>query len=347
MGGDLQKWIDAKLSFVFGLDYSQDNIHNRIKGACSRYLRMKSKYKVMPGGLFVQADSSVNIKSGDACFSEKGKQIVKALSGDGPRDEKVLGKGVYKRYGIGKHGFNIVSNQFSIHYFFKDRVTFYNFIRNLNENCKVGGLCIGTCYDGSKVFKMLQTKKQGESVFIKNDNDTKMWDVKKLYTQTTFPDDDTSLGYPIDVYQESINKTFTEYLVNFDFFIRTMENYGFVPVTDSEARKMGFPTAIASFEELHNKMEEELERKIIKTANIGKANNMTPNEKTISFLNNYFIFKKIRDTNAKEITNNLLTISKEQEKLDEEDTEKANTDLQPTKKKRIVKKYKKKLKLPK
>lgn len=347
MGGDLQKWIDAKLSFVFGLDYSQDNIHNRIKGACSRYLRMKSKYKVMPGGLFVQADSSVNIKSGDACFSEKGKQIVKALSGDGPRDEKVLGKGVYKRYGIGKHGFNIVSNQFSIHYFFKNRVTFYNFIRNLNENCKVGGLCIGTCYDGSKVFKMLQTKREGESVFIKNDNDTKMWDVKKLYTKTTFPDDDTSLGYAIDVYQESINKTFTEYLVNFDFFIRTMENFGFVPITDSEARKMGFPMAIGSFEELHNKMEEELERKLIKTASIGKANSMTPNEKTISFLNNYFIFKKIRDTNAKEITNNLLTISEEQEKLDEADTEKANTDLQPTKKKRIVKKYRKKLTLPK
>tara|TARA_B100000902_G_C27316625_1_gene921733 strand:+ start:11 stop:3394 length:3384 start_codon:yes stop_codon:yes gene_type:complete len=346
MGGDLQKWIDAKLSFVFGLDYSQDNIHNRIKGACSRYLRMKSKYKIMPGALFVQADSSINIKSGDACFSEKGKQIVKALSGDGPRDEKVLGKGVYKRYGIGKHGFNIVSNQFSIHYFFKDRITFYNFIRNLNENCKVGGLCIGTCYNGSKVFKMLQNKKEGESVFIKNENDTKMWDVKKLYTKTTFPDDDTSLGYAIDVYQESINKTFTEYLVNFDFLIRTMENYGFVPITDNEARKMGFPMAIGSFEELYNKMEEELERKSLKTASIGKAYNMTPNEKTISFLNNYFIFKKIRDPNAKEITNNLLTISEEQEKLDEKDSEQAKKDLQP-KKKRTVKKYKKKLTLPK
>ena len=46
MGGDLQKWIDAKLSFVFGIDYSKDNIHNRIRGACSRYLRMK-KYKTM------------------------------------------------------------------------------------------------------------------------------------------------------------------------------------------------------------------------------------------------------------------------------------------------------------
>ena len=38
---------------------------------------------------------------------KKVKQIVKAIDGDGPRDEKVLGKGVYKRYGIGKYGFNI------------------------------------------------------------------------------------------------------------------------------------------------------------------------------------------------------------------------------------------------
>ena len=189
MGGDLQKWIDAKLSFVFGLDYSKDNIHNRIKGACARYLRMKKKYKTMPGALFIQADSSINIKNGDACFSEKGKQIVKAIDGDGPRDEKALGKGVYKRYGIGKYGFNIISNQFSIHYFFKNRNTFYNFIRNLSENCKVGGLCIGTCYDGKKVFKMLERKTINESVFIKNENHTKMWDLKKLYTKTTFPDD--------------------------------------------------------------------------------------------------------------------------------------------------------------
>ena len=346
MGGDLQKWIDAKLSFVFGLDYSKDNIHNRIKGACARYLRMKKKYKSMPGALFVQADSSINIKNGDACFSEKGKQIVKAIDGDGPRDEKILGKGVYKRYGIGKYGFNIISNQFSIHYFFKNRNTFYNFIRNLSENCKVGGLCIGTCYDGAKVFRMLRNKKEGESVFIKNENDTKMWDVKKLYTKTTFPDDDTSLGYAIDVYQESINKTFTEYLVNFDFLIRTMENYGFVPIRDNEAQQMGFPKAIGSFELLYDRMEDELESKRIKKSNIGKANNMSSNEKIISFLNNYFIFKKIRDPNAREITNTLLTISDAQNELGKEETIETQKEVKP-KKKRVVKKYKKKLTLPK
>ena len=40
---------------------------------------------------------------------------------------------------------------------------------------------------------------------------------KKLYDNKTFPNDSMSLGYKIDVYQESINKTFSEYLVNFDF----------------------------------------------------------------------------------------------------------------------------------
>ena len=31
--GDLSKWIDAKLSFVYGIDVSKDNIENRIDGA--------------------------------------------------------------------------------------------------------------------------------------------------------------------------------------------------------------------------------------------------------------------------------------------------------------------------
>ena len=41
--GDLQKWIDAKLSLVFGVDLSKDNIENRINGACSRYLKAKKE----------------------------------------------------------------------------------------------------------------------------------------------------------------------------------------------------------------------------------------------------------------------------------------------------------------
>jgi len=39
--GDLSKWISAKLSFVFGIDYSLDNLENRKDGACARYLKLK------------------------------------------------------------------------------------------------------------------------------------------------------------------------------------------------------------------------------------------------------------------------------------------------------------------
>ena len=47
----------------------------------------------MPYALFVNANSSLNIKSGEACLNEKGKQITRAVFGDGPKDEKILGKG--------------------------------------------------------------------------------------------------------------------------------------------------------------------------------------------------------------------------------------------------------------
>ena len=348
MGGDLQKWIDAKLSFVFGIDYSKDNIENRLKGACARYLREKKKYHSLPGALFIHGNSSKNIKNGDAAFSEKGKQIIKALNGDGPKDEKLLGKGVYKRYGVAKNGFDVISNQFSIHYFFENRNTFYNFMRNINENCKIGGYFIGTCYDGKRVFKMLENKKVGESSFIMNSNNTKMWSITKSYNNATFPDDESSLGYPVDVYQESINKTFKEYLVNFDFLTRELENYGFVPISDSECQNLGFPSAIGTFESLYNIMENNLYNRKIKTKNVGKAANMSTKEKQISFLNNYFIYKKVRNPNAKEITNTKLNISKHQEDLDSEDSKKlGETKTSERVKKRVVKKYKKKLTLPK
>ena len=175
--GDLQKWITARLSFVFGIDISKDNIENRIDGACARYLKARQKNRSMPKCLFIHGDSSKNIKNGDACYNEKGKQIVQALDNDGPKDENLLGKGVYRQYGKGKDGYNIVSNQFSIHYFFENNSTFYNFIRNVSENCKVGGYFIGTCYDGKKLFNLLTSKKNSESIFILNKNETKMWDV--------------------------------------------------------------------------------------------------------------------------------------------------------------------------
>ena len=345
-GGDFPKWIAAKQSFVFGIDLSPDNIENRLNGACARFLNYKKQFRTMPYALFVKGNSGLNIRSTEAIFTDKGKEITRAVFGDGPKDEARLGKGVFRQYGRGKEGFDVVSNQFSIHYFFKNVTTLNNFLRNVSECCKVGGYFIGTSYDGREVFRRLEGKGVGESVSIRTTDGLKMWDVKKQYEGTTFNNDVSSLGYRIDVYQESINKTFSEYLVNYDYLIRVMENYGFTLLLRDEARELGLPASIGGFDQLYYKMESEIKNRRIKKSNIGMADKMTVREKEISFLNKYFIFKKVRDVNAEKVSR--LLINEVPGAVAEQDAEEAKIELSLAKhkpKRRRVKKLKAKIKI--
>ena len=50
-------------------------------------------------------------------------------------------------------------------------------------------------------------------------------------------------------------------------------------------------------------MNDDIENNIIKKNDVGSAFKMTENEKSVSFLNNYFIFQKKRDVDAKNIFN--------------------------------------------
>ena len=56
----------------------------------------------------------------------------------------------------------------------------------------------------------------------------KMFEIIKRFTESDFPSDENGLGYAIDVYQDTINQYFREYLVNFNYFAQVMEDYGFV-----------------------------------------------------------------------------------------------------------------------
>ena len=57
----------------------------------------------------------------------------------------------------------------------------------------------------------------------------KIWHIiKNIVKEHDFDEDnDTSLGMKISVYQETINKEFDEYLVNFNYFTKLMIQYGF------------------------------------------------------------------------------------------------------------------------
>lgn len=318
--GDLEKWRHSKLKFVFGIDVSKDNIYNRVDGACARYLNLRKKYKKMPNALFVNGDSMKNIKEGKCFETEKEKQVAACIFGNGPKNELLLGKGVYNQYGVGENGFNVSSCQFSIHYFFKKKQHLHEFLRNVSECTKLGGHFIATGYDGDKVFKLLKNKKNGEPYTIMK-NGKKIFEITKRYDETSLPDDHLSLGYPIDVYQESINKTFQEYLVQFTFFKRVMENYGFTIISQEEATANNLPDGSALFETMYKNMEQEVKQNTYLKSNIRSALNMTPEEKQISFLNRYYIFKKVRNVDTKNIKAVMNFDDEEEEKEEEKEKE--------------------------
>ena len=84
----------------------------------------------------------------------------------GEKDKNRLGQGVYKQWGKAKEGFNVISNQFSVHYFFSDVNSINEFARNCSQNCRIDGYVIGTCYDGGKIFDRLKTKAMVKKYFI-------------------------------------------------------------------------------------------------------------------------------------------------------------------------------------
>lgn len=298
--GDLSKWISSHLSFVFGIDISKDNLENKLDGACARYLKSKRENKNMPYALFVNGNSAFNIKNGTAMLNDKAKQITKAIFGYGSKEPEKIGKGVARQYGIAQDGFNISSCQFALHYFIENPDTLQGFMKNLAECTKINGYFIGTAYDGKLVFNLLKKKQPGESIEIYEDN-KKIWQIVKNYDSDIFEDNSSSIGYKIDVYQESINQLLPEYLINFDYLIRVMENYGFKLIDRNEAQTLGLPEGSGLFSELFLNMIDEISKNKYKASEYGDAPNMTISEKKISFLNRYFVFKKIRNVDVNKV----------------------------------------------
>jgi hypothetical protein len=250
--------------------------------------------------LFVNGNSAYNIRRGDAMLNDKAKVITSAVFGYGPKEADKIGKGVARQYGKGDEGFNVSSCQFATHYFFENPDTLQGFLRNVAECTKLNGYFIGTAYDGKLVFNMLKKTKTGESIKIIEDG-KKIWEVTKGYGADNFDDDSSSIGYRIDVYQESINQNIQEFLINFDYLNRVFEAYGFTVIDRIEAQELGLPEGSGLFGELFNNMLEEIKKNKYKEKEFENAANMSAFEKKISFLNRYFVYKKIREVNTEKV----------------------------------------------
>ena len=102
-----------------------------------------------------------------------------------------------------------------------------------------------------------------------------------------------------------------EYLVNFEYLVRIMDDYGFTLVTNDEAKQMGLPSNSGLFSELYAELENDVKNESkLKKDFKQKAIYMTSVEKNISFMNRYCIFKKTTTVPAAKIAKLLLNAKK-------------------------------------
>jgi hypothetical protein len=117
------------------------------------------------------------------------------------------------------------------------------------------------------------------------------------------------------VFQDSINKTIKEYLVNFTYFTQLMEYYGFQLLRREEAVALGLPNGTGMFSELFTRMEQDVEQDQRQKNRYGGAIYMTPIEKQISFYNRYFVFKKVANVDVEDVFRSVTGVHVFQEKM--------------------------------
>ena len=286
-GGDIPKWIDSKLKFVLGIDLSYDNIHNKKDGACVRFINSHQSSSHVPDALFIVGNSGIELFSESNTISKKDIITLDAVFGK-IRDIETLPAVLKRNVGIAQYGFDICSVQFALHYMFESEIILDSFLKNVAFATKLGGFFIGTCWDGATIFNELKDLKKGDTYKIStetqsNHDTTVLCQITKQYNSSVFENDMTSIGMPVDIKQDSINNI-REYLVNFTLFIKLMSVYGFELAEQTDLhRSSKLNHTSGMFKELYDIFEH------------NRGEPLSPAEKSISFLNRYFIFKKVKE----------------------------------------------------
>lgn len=285
--GDLKKWIDAGFTKVMGIDVVRDNIENRKNGAYARTLEGFQKFNLDKNKhqfVYLTADASERFTPQyvEAMGDPEDKQVAKVLFGM-HRTSQIKDPQLAKYNGYMKGGFDVISCQFAIHYFFESENTLDNFIFNVDTYLKKGGYLIGTCLDGYRVKEKLQGIKKEESIQGQID-DRILWNIKKLYSNN----DTIKLGEQIEIYMESIGKPIKEYLVDFNLLKTKLEEKGISMLTPEECNDFGVAKSIDSFKYSFDKVVSSSDNSLLAR----DIRQMTEQEKEYSFLNSWFIFKK-------------------------------------------------------
>jgi hypothetical protein len=285
-GGDLWSWVDLNASFVFGTDIAGNGIRDPQDGAYRRYLNAVMKY----GGydnvgkmVFTIGSSAKNLATGEAGANSEESNMMRAILGrvapEGPVPPFV------KNYATGKlqGGADCVAIMFAIHYFFENEMSLAGFMRNVSDCLKIGGLFIGCCFDGQRVFDALRGQEENGTLMGADDTGSEVWRITKRYSATDLTNTSESLGLPVDVKFLSIGTEQREYLVPFEILKTEMGKIGCELLTAAECKDLGLAASTELFETTY-----------AGATKVGDKFPMIPAVQQYSFFNRWFIFKRRR-----------------------------------------------------
>lgn len=265
-GNDLPRWIKYRVRKLLGIDITEDNILNADDGVYARIRKSRNVSNVNYAFLTLDASKEIDYKAVDNIDNENLRVIGRSVWGieNDPR--------VSRLYDMASGKFKVITCNFAVHYFYDNETSLKNFCKNVANHIAKDGYFVGTCFDGVSVTKLLEKTSIGKDVTC-HKGDRIIWSITRLY------DNINVFGSKISVYIETIGNKNVEYIVDFDYLVNELSKYDIIL------------HSTGTFDELYNKLVSE---KITNKFLFGPdgAVNMTPEEKQLSFLNRWFIFKK-------------------------------------------------------
>jgi mRNA (guanine-N7-)-methyltransferase len=321
-GGDLFKWVFNHARYVVGVDIAGDNITNPENGAYHRYIDALIEFgpQRVPKMAFIIGDSSRRLIDGEAGSTPEESNMLRSIFG------KYQPEGPIPKYiqnvmaGSYRSGADVAACMFALHYFFENEEKLKGFLQNLSDTVKIGGFFVGCCFDGDRVFRLLQNVEKGHSKSGK-ENDVPIWTITKDYEKEELTPDDDSIGLGIDVEFISIGTTHKEYLVPFELLTKKLKEIGFELLESDDLKTFGLRHSTNTFDESYSMA--------IKG---GKKYTMIDSVKQFSFLNRWFIFKRTGEVGMPDVpleqvnmTRKIVLAEVEEEKKDDAD---ADTDAE-------------------
>jgi SAM-dependent methyltransferase len=234
---------------------------------------------------FAVGDCSKPLETGEAArdIDENSVKLLKDLFRAHPRGSAEDGR---PWRGWAAHGFDIVSCQFAIHYFFEHPEKLDGFLNNVSNNLKSGGRFITTFMDGDTVDRMLTSSEKG--IVDGRKGSKTVWAIIKSYDVFS---ELRAFGKVVNVYLENTNQLISEYLVKFDLLVKLAEAKG-LELVKSER-----------FDDTFNVLDRELSQECQQTRRRLPYNKLSlyesicelkkdPVQTQFSFVNRWAIFEK-------------------------------------------------------